>query len=116
MNSLLKLHPNFKPSFDGVSIAQSLVNKVIGRGLPVTRAFLFGSSALQQNTFDSDVDILLVVPDSGNLKSYYDLVGEGFFSPVAVDWIILNESEYLSKKDLGGVAFIATHYGKSLTT
>ncbi len=105
--SLLKLDPNFKPAFDGQALAQELINKV-SVALPILKAYLFGSSAQGKNTVNSDVDILLVVPDSANIKKHYKFVNAPFFSTVAVDWIIKTNSEFENDKLIGGIAMIAS--------
>ncbi|MBC7420357.1 MAG: nucleotidyltransferase domain-containing protein [Bdellovibrio sp.] len=111
--SLLKLDPNFKPSFDGHALAQGLVNKIL-RALPICQAYLFGSCAEGKNTTDSDIDILLIVPDSANVKEYYQFVNAPFFSEVAVDWIIKTSTDFEKNKSIGGIAMIASQNGIEL--
>ncbi len=91
--SLLKLDPDFKPAFNGPLLAQDLIYK-ISKEFTILKAYLFGSSALAKNTNDSDLDILLVVPDHVDTKSYYKFVNTPFFSTVAVDWIIKTETDF----------------------
>lgn len=111
--SLLKLDPNFKPAFDGQVLAQELINKV-SAALPILKAYLFGSAAEGKNTVNSDLDILLVVPDSSDIKIFYKFVNAPFFSPVAVDWIVKTSTEFEKEKGIGGVAMIASHTGIEL--
>lgn len=108
--SLLKLSPNFKPAFDGPKEASKLVSKLL-KELPVVKVFLFGSSAEKKNTSDSDLDILVVVPNKSDVMDYYKVVNAPFFSPIATDWIFKTEDEFLTRKDLGGVCFIASRHG-----
>jgi predicted nucleotidyltransferase len=84
--------------------------------LPVMAAYLFGSSAIGKNTADSDLDILLVVADSADLKTYHALVNSPFFSEVAVDWIVKHKSEFERSQSLGGVTMVAVQTGIRLKT
>lgn len=111
--SLLTLDPNFKPAFDGKVLAQKLVDKV-SAVLPVIQAYLFGSSAIGKNTVNSDVDILLIVPDGAEVKKYYKYVNTPFFSEVAVDWIIKTQAEFEESKLKGGVSMVAVETGIEL--
>lgn len=113
MSNLLKLDPNFKPAFDGVSLARELIIKILSQR-PLVKAVLFGSSAEGKNTADSDLDILLVIPDSEEPQDYYKIVTAPFFSKVAVDWLILKESDFDEKKNIGGVCFVADKKGINL--
>lgn len=111
--SLLKLNPHFKPAFDGPKIAQELITQVAD-SLPLCSAFLFGSAAIGRNTANSDLDILLVVPDEYDIKKYYQFVNKPHFSPVAVDWIIKTASDFEKEKEIGGVAMVAAQTGIEL--
>lgn len=111
--SLLKLNPNFEPAFDGPSLAKSLISK-IADVMPVTKAYLFGSAASGRNTADSDLDILLIVPDGVETKKYYQFVNTPHFSPIAVDWIIKSVSDFEKDRELGGIAMIAAQTGIEL--
>lgn len=113
MSNLLKLDPDFKPAFDGELIASDLVNK-LSSAMTVDRALLFGSSSKGKNTANSDLDILVVVPDGVDIKKYFKFVTAPHFSPVAVDWIFKSASDYTKEKDIGGVSMIATIEGKEL--
>jgi|GEM_PF-5681741 len=111
--SLLKLDPNFKPAFDGPALAQGLIDK-LNSSLPLHAAYLFGSAAEGKNTINSDLDILLVVPDSIDIKKYYTFVNAPFFSPVAVDWIIQLKTDFEKSLEIGGVSTVATENGIKL--
>ena len=113
MSRISRLNPHFKPAFDGMKIATDLIEKILQTHLLV-EAYLFGSAAEEKNTADSDLDILLVVPDGLPPQEYYKIVNAPFFSPIAVDWIIKNETDFKRDCDIGGVAMIAKHQGKRL--
>lgn len=61
MSRLLKLNPNFKPSFDGKAIAQNLIDKLIQNNFIIHKAILFGSAAKGLNDINSDLDIVIVI-------------------------------------------------------
>ncbi len=106
MSGLSKLNPNFVAAFDGPKLAGGLLLKIQAEHL-VLRAFLFGSAAEGKNTAHSDLDFLLVIPDDADKKTYFSFVNQPFFSTVAVDWLILNQTEFEQQKEIGGVARIA---------
>ena len=111
--SFLTLDPKYQPPFDGVAKAQALVYKLSAQK-QVIKAFLFGSCVGGKNTENSDIDILVVIPDGTNLKDYYKVVTAPYFSDTATDWIFKTAAEYAKEKDLGGVAFVATQTGLKL--
>lgn len=106
MSRLLRLDPNFKPAFDGLKAAREVVEKLSGFA-PVEAAYLFGSSAKGKNTTDSDLDIVVVIPDSQSLETYIKIVGRSHFSPVAVDWIFKTRSEFDRQLVEGGISRLA---------
>jgi predicted nucleotidyltransferase len=111
--SLLRLDPDFKPAFDGPQLAQELIYKVAA-SLPLEAAFLFGSASRQKNTPDSDLDIILVVPEDASIKEYYRFVNQPFFSRISVDWIIKTKTEFENEKMIGGVSMVAFQTGIEL--
>lgn len=113
MSQISKLNPQFKAAFDGLKMAKELLQKITSKFV-VNKAYLFGSAAVAKNTANSDLDMLIVVPDGSEIKEYYAYVNTAFFSPVAVDWIFLHQTEYEKMVDIGGVARIATITGIDL--
>lgn len=113
MKGLELLNPKFKSEIDGEKIAQELVSKLSER-VSILEAYLFGSAAEGRMTRDSDIDLLLVIADEASETDVYAEVNKPFFSPIAVDWIILDKSNFDRKKNYGGVAFIAYHQGKKM--
>ncbi len=110
MSNLLKLNPDFKPAFDGVQLAGDLISKIHLEKKIIT-AYLFGSSAEFKNTENSDLDILLVIPDQENETDYYKIVQQPFFSNRAVDWIIKKATDFEKRKNIGGVCMTAFQNG-----
>jgi len=113
MSRLLRLDPNFKPAFQGVALAEDLTKKLISSctlsSLSIVDVFLFGSAAEGKNTIDSDLDILVIVPDNYDqrIKDFYKIVAQPFFSPVAIDWIFKTKAEFDVQKEIGGISRIA---------
>lgn len=109
MSRLSKLDPNFKPAFDGPSEFRSLMKKLAAQSNEhVINAYLFGSAAQAKNTVDSDLDILVVIPDSADEKTLYKIVNQPGFSNYAVDWLFKKLSDFLREKESGGVCRIAS--------
>ena len=110
MSGLQKLNPNFKPAFDGKKIATELISKLVN-STQIEKAFLFGSCVEERNDESSDLDILLVVPDTQNIQNIFKIVNQPLFSPIATDWIIKTNSEYQIGLQEGGICRIATTQG-----
>ncbi len=110
MSDLLKLNPDFKPAFDGKALAKELIAKILVEQ-KLTQAFLFGSAAENKNTENSDLDILLVIPNDADEKNYYKVTQRPFFSSRAVDWIVKKESDFNIQKNIGGISLIAYQTG-----
>ena len=110
MSDLRKLDPDFQPSFDGLLEAKNLIKK-ISTVKPILNALLFGSSVNGKATANSDLDILLIIPDNENPKDYYKIVQAPFFSERATDWIIKTKTEFDMRKKSGGVCFVAAETG-----
>ena len=114
MSAFSKLNPNHIPPFDGPSLALSLVKKIHNE-IPIQKAILFGSAAINRHDENSDLDIFLTVQNSEEIKLVYKIVQSPFFSPVAVDWIIKTESEFNAQCDVGGICLIVKETGKELS-
>jgi predicted nucleotidyltransferase len=114
MSKLSKLNSNRPPPpFDGEAIAKSLIEK-LRQQVTVVEVYLFGSCVTQENDSDSDIDLLVVVETLSEVKAVHKAVQTGFFSPVAVDWIVKPRADFELQKEKGGVSFIAFHHGKKL--
>lgn len=116
MSGLHRLNPKFQPAFDGPALAKGLIHKLRNQfAVPILEAYLFGSAAEGKNTVDSDLDLLIVLPDGYDLKSLYKIVYQPLFSPVATDWILISNSDFHLNKDIGGVSFVATRTGVNIS-
>jgi uncharacterized protein len=101
----------------GHAIDDDLIREVVRRLLGVTqpqRIILFGSASTGQMTRDSDVDLLVVAPESLNtiderVKLLQALRGLG----VAFDVFMMGPERFEETKDVfGGVAYPAHKYGR----
>lgn len=113
MSRLSRLNPHFKPAFDGFKIANDLLEK-LAKSKPIHEAYLFGSAAEGKNSVDSDLDLLIVIPDDAIIKDYYEIVNAPFYSPVAVDWIFTTKVEFEKNREIGGVSRVAFLTGKKV--
>ncbi len=81
-----------------------------------TRVYVFGSATSGVN-FDSesDIDCLAVVESDAQAAASWKLFGK-IRKQISwpLDLICLSETEFQRKRNLGGVAFIATHEGRLL--
>jgi predicted nucleotidyltransferase len=76
--------------------------------------FVFGSAVSSEKfDSDSDIDVLIVVEQEEQASRFWKLFGK-IRRQVSwpLDIVCLSESEFTRKRDLGGIAFIATHEGK----
>ncbi len=113
MSSLLKLNRKRTPPYDGIKMASELVQKLESE-IALYQVYLFGSAATNEHTLDSDLDLLVIVDDTSDIKKVYKIVQRPFFSSVAVDWIVKSKAEFSKMKDIGGVCFVAFHQGKEI--
>lgn len=111
MSRLSRLNPHFKPAFDGFKIAKELLLK-LSQSLEISEAYIFGSCAEGKNTENSDLDLLVIIPNESEVKEYYRIVNTPFFSPVAVDWIFVTKEEFLKNREVGGISRVAFITGK----
>ncbi len=77
--------------------------------------YLFGSAARGEMTDASDLDFLVVLPDSADVKSlksrYYRSSAE---RTVPVDAIFVKRSEFEKRSRIGGVCFVVADEGRLL--
>jgi predicted nucleotidyltransferase len=94
------------------------IQQVVGRisaSIPVMAIFLFGSAAEHEMREDSDIDLLLVMPDAQTLRNAQKTLGQIW--PLAsrtVEIVWLTKDIFEQKRDVGGVAYIAVHFGRQL--
>ena len=100
-------------------VDESTLSEVVRRVLTVTKPekiILFGSAATGQMTRDSDIDLLIVAPSPDNRHgesvALTDAIGDVRH---AVDVRIISSERFEATKDIiGGIAYPAHKYGRTL--
>lgn len=77
-------------------------------------AYLFGSAVDGNFTSDSDLDLLVVVPDQAAIIKLQKEVYSPRFTDVAIDWILRTQESFETRKLEGGVCFVAAQSGMKL--
>lgn len=102
-----------------MAIGEELVAELVRRVLSVAspeRIILFGSAAGGRMTRDSDVDLLIVEKDPGNLlektvRLHHALRGLGH----PVDVVVMAAERFAETKDvIGGIAYPACKHGRAI--
>lgn len=94
-------------------ILQEIVRRILSISAP-RRIILFGSAATGHMTRDSDIDLLVVAANPGNIRQEsvilrQTLRGLGF----PMDVMVMAQERFDETKDLiGGIAYPANKYGK----
>ncbi len=100
-----------------MGIDQQTVEQIVRQVLSVTRPdkiILFGSAATGQMNRDSDIDLLIVEPDTSNQRNEYVRIITSLRDlryPVDVFFITTRWFEE-SKEVVGGIAYPAHKYGR----
>jgi predicted nucleotidyltransferase len=92
-----------------------IVHQIVRRFHPV-RILLFGSYASGTPTSDSDVDVLVVVPEPPEKQEVYRFSSDlqARFS-LRLQLVFMGEQEFQETRDvIGGLAYPASHAGKVL--
>lgn len=100
-----------------MALDDSLVTEIVRRILSTTtpdKIILFGSAAAGRMGPDSDIDLLIIEPDSGDRRKksvQIDEVLDGLGYPFDVI-VISTEWFEASKEVIGGIAYPAHKYGR----
>ena len=100
-----------------MGVDESLISEIVRRILAVARPdkiILFGSAATGNMNRDSDIDLLIVEPDTSDQRSEYVRIIHtlrGIHYPFDVLFINTQWFEE-SKNVIGGIAYPANKYGK----
>jgi uncharacterized protein len=102
-----------------MGVDESLLKEVVRRILAVAnpdRIILFGSAATGAMTPDSDIDLLVVAPETGNRHEETVEIRAAIGDlPYAVDVLLMTTDRFEATKNLmGGVAYPAHRYGRVL--
>lgn len=100
-----------------MGIDEQTVQEIVRRILSVAKPdkiILFGSAATGQMTRDSDVDLLIVEPDTSNQREEYIRVSRALRDlRYPFDVLFINTQWFEDSKDVvGGIAYPASKYGK----
>ncbi|MFO7905820.1 MAG: nucleotidyltransferase domain-containing protein [Planctomycetota bacterium] len=100
-----------------MTLDESVIQKIVDRVLSVTRPdkiILFGSAATDQMTRDSDIDLLIVEPDTSDQREQYVRVRRALDDiRYPFDILFINTQWFEQSKDvIGGIAYPAHKYGK----
>lgn len=98
-----------------LATAKAIAMKIRSVSNPL-QILLFGSAAEGNFRDGSDIDLLLIYPLVSDLNVARKRIRTlGLLHPsIPVDLIFVSEELFNSKRDLGGVCFIAAHEGISL--
>ena len=100
-----------------MGIDEETVQEIVRRILSVVqpdKIILFGSAATGQMTPDSDIDLLVVEPDTGNQRSEYVGIVKALWDiRYPFDVLFITTEWFEESKDVvGGIAYPANKYGR----
>lgn len=100
-----------------MTIDQDTIDQIVDRILSVARPdkiILFGSASTGEMTPDSDVDLLIVEPDTSNQQEEYRRIVRSLWDMQFPFDILFIATEWFeqSKDVIGGIAYPANKYGK----
>ena len=92
---------------------QEIVRRILTAAKP-DKIILFGSAATGQMTRDSDVDLLIVEPDTSDQRNEYVRIIKALWDiRYPFDVLFINTRWFEESKDIiGGIAYPANKYGK----
>ena len=100
-----------------MGIDEQTIQEIVQRILTVAKPdkiILFGSAATGQMTRDSDVDLLIVEPDTSDQRNEYVRIIKALWDiRYPFDVLFINTRWFEESKDIiGGIAYPANKYGK----
>ncbi|MCC6679467.1 MAG: nucleotidyltransferase domain-containing protein [Phycisphaeraceae bacterium] len=100
-----------------MTLDESVIQKIVERVLSVTqpdKIILFGSAATDRMTRDSDIDLLIVEPDTSDQRQEYVRIVKALWDvDCPFDILFINTQWFEQSKDvIGGIAHPAHKYGK----
>ena len=92
---------------------QEIVRRILAVAKP-DKIILFGSAATGQMTRDSDVDLLIVEPDTSDQRNEYVRIIKALWDiRYPFDVLFIDTRWFEESKDIiGGIAYPANKYGK----
>jgi len=100
-----------------MGIDEHIVREIVRRVLSVAKPdkiILFGSAATGQMTRDSDIDLLIVEPDTSDQRNEYVRIIKALWDiRFPFDVLFITTEWFDESKDvIGGIAYPANKYGK----
>jgi len=100
-----------------MGVDQPLMSDIVRRILSVAqpdKIILFGSAATGKMTRDSDIDLLIVEPDTSNQRNEYVRITKSLWGiNYPFDILFITTQWFEDSKDVvGGIAYPANKYGK----
>jgi len=100
-----------------MGIDEKLIGEIVRRILSVAqpdRIILFGSAATGDMTRDSDIDLLIVEPDTSDQRNEYVRISKALWDiDYPIDILFIAAQWFEESKDvIGGIAYPANKYGK----
>lgn len=100
-----------------MGIDETLISEIVRRILGVAqpdKIILFGSAATGNMTRDSDIDLLIVEPDTSDQRSEYVRIMHSLRGiQYPFDVLFINTQWFEESKNvIGGIAYPANKYGK----
>ena len=90
----------------------TLVREIVVSG-NILSIYLFGSASEGKQSDQSDIDLLIVVPDVSTIKSSQKKLRHiQKLTDFPVDLVWVDREQFERKKDIGGVCMIAFHDGQ----
>lgn len=92
---------------------QEIVQRILSAAKP-DKIILFGSAATGQMTRDSDVDLLIIEPDTSDQRNEYVRIIKALWDiRYPFDVLFIDTRWFEESKDvIGGIAYPANKYGK----
>lgn len=115
--STILTHSKGRPIKVEMGIDEQTIQEIVRRILTVTRPdkiILFGSAATGQMTRDSDIDLLIVEPDTSNQRREYVEISKALWEiQFPVDLIFITTQWFEDSKNvIGGIAYPANKAGR----
>lgn len=108
-----------RPQFSGLGVDDETIGEIVRRILTACRpdrVILFGSAATGQMTRDSDIDLLVVEREVGNIREEALRIRKALAElPFPFDVIVMSRDRFDETRDvIGGIAWPAARYGRSI--
>ena len=110
-------HLTWTPAGEIMGIDEDTIREIVRRILSVTKPdkiILFGSAATGGMTRDSDIDLLIVEPDTSDRRNEYVRIIKALWDiRYPFDVLFITAEWFEQSKDvIGGIAYPANKYGK----